>query len=257
MFDTAASPALRVIQLTDTHIYADPAARFDGLDTRSSLARVLAASTDGGDDALFVISGDVSMDGGAAGYAWLAPRLAGIGRRVMLIPGNHDQPSTWPAGVEPGFATTPASVALGSWRLHFISTLVSGHAWGAIDAARLQELALALEREQDSHHAIFMHHPPLAVGSAWLDAMGLRNAAALWTVLARHSHVRVVACGHVHQNFDAYHAGVRVLATPSTCVQFEPRSARYRVDRRAPAYRRLDLLADGRLETEVVRVALN
>jgi Icc protein len=56
----------------------------------------------------------------------------------------------------------------------------------------------------------------------------------------------------VHQNYDALRKGVRLLATPSTCAQFLPNSDDFALDPRPPAYRTLELRADGSLLTEVV-----
>ena len=56
----------RIVQLTDTHIYADAAARFDGVDTRASLRAVLAHLHAGPPYDLLVLSGDLSMDGSRA-----------------------------------------------------------------------------------------------------------------------------------------------------------------------------------------------
>ena len=47
---------------------------------------------------------------------------------------------------------------------------------------------------------------------------------------------------------------MRLLASPSTCVQFAPGSEEFQVDSEAPGYRWLRLLPDGRLETGVSRV---
>ena len=47
---------------------------------------------------------------------------------------------------------------------------------------------------------------------------------------------------------------LRLLASPSTCVQFAPGSEEFQVDRSAPGYRWLRLHADGRLDTGVSRV---
>ncbi|MGH8327024.1 MAG: 3',5'-cyclic-AMP phosphodiesterase, partial [Steroidobacteraceae bacterium] len=44
------------------------------------------------------------------------------------------------------------------------------------------------------------------------------------------------------------------LATPSTCTQFLPRSAEFALDRLPPAYRTLELCADGSIVTDVVWV---
>ena len=47
---------------------------------------------------------------------------------------------------------------------------------------------------------------------------------------------------------------MRLLASPSTCIQFAPGSEDFNVSTEAPGYRWLRLHADGRLETGVERV---
>jgi Icc protein len=49
--------------------------------------------------------------------------------------------------------------------------------------------------------------------------------------------------------------GVRLLGSPSTCVQFAPGSEHFKVGDQAPGYRWLRLHPDGGLETGVSRVA--
>jgi Icc protein len=82
--------------------------------------------------------------------------------------------------------------------------------------------------------------------------VGLENAAEFWRVIDQHSNVRAVLWGHVHQCFDQLRGDVRLLATPSTCAQFMPGSKEFALDTLPPAYRTLQLRADGTLTTEVV-----
>ena len=94
------------------------------------------------------------------------------------------------------------------------------------------------------------------MGSRWIDKVALRNPEDLYAVTDRYPCVRVVVWGHVHQCHDSRRKGVRLLATPSTCAQFLPHSEDFEIDPAPPGYRRLTLRADGSIETEVVRVAL-
>ena len=55
--------------------------------------------------------------------------------------------------------------------------------------------------------------------------------------------------GHVHQALDEMRDGLRVIATPSTCSQFKPLSDDFAVDDAPPAWRTLQLHADGSLTT--------
>ena len=73
-------------------------------------------------------------------------------------------------------------------------------------------------------------------------------------LIDQHRNVRAIVWGHVHQAYDALRKGVRLLATPSTCAQFLPSSDDFAVDPQPPAYRTLELRADGSLLTEVVWV---
>jgi Icc protein len=87
-----------------------------------------------------------------------------------------------------------------------------------------------------------------------MEPIGLRNREALFAVLERFPQARAVLWGHVHQEIDRLHGSLRLLASPSTCIQFEPGSEDFKVDERAPGYRWLRLLPDGGLETGVERV---
>jgi Icc protein len=59
----------------------------------------------------------------------------------------------------------------------------------------------------------------------------------------------------VHQQFDGVrrngHGDLRLMATPSSCVQFLPRADDFALDDRPPGYRQLVLHADGRIDTQV------
>ena len=104
------------------------------------------------------------------------------------------------------------------------------------------------------HCMVCLHHHPVAMDSRWLDRVGLENAEEFFQTLDRHRNVRALVWGHVHQAYEGLRKGVRMLATPSTCAQFLPHAADFMIDRQPPAYRTLELRADGSLTTEVVWV---
>jgi Icc protein len=62
-----------------------------------------------------------------------------------------------------------------------------------------------------------------------------------------------VLWGHIHQHLDLYRGDVRLLATPSTCIQFQAGSDDFAVEPLAPGFRWLDLHSDGTLDTGVER----
>ena len=104
------------------------------------------------------------------------------------------------------------------------------------------------------HVMVFVHHPPVPMGSRWLDSVGLENGEEFLERLHTFERVRVLAFGHVHQDYDEDHDGIRILATPSTCRQFRPGSNKFDVDDKPPAYRRIELNADGTVGAELIWV---
>lgn len=245
----------RYVQLTDTHIYDGADGRFDGMDTRASLAAVLRAALASGPCDALLLTGDLAMDGSAGAYAHLDAVLPAQPPSIA-IPGNHDEPAVLAASAPRLAQTLPCAISAGRWRLLCFDTRIAGQPQGQLGQAQLDWLAAALAEPSAAYVALVMHHPPVAVGSPWLDAMGLVDAAALWTLLARAPQVRLIVCGHVHQTVDCRVGSVRVLATPSTCVQFAPRARHYAVDQRAPAFRSLALADDGTITTAIERVVL-
>jgi Icc protein len=99
-----------------------------------------------------------------------------------------------------------------------------------------------------------MHHQPVKVGSSWIDTMAIENPAPLFEVIDRHEQVRGVLWGHVHQTFEGRRGHIRLMASPSTCVQFAPGMDDFQVDEEPPGFRLLALLPDGEIRSQVLRV---
>lgn len=251
----AVSPPLCVVQLTDSHLYAVAGRTLLGLDTADSLRRVveLAGAQQPRID-LLLASGDLSQDGSPASYQRFAALTAPLAAPARWVAGNHDDPQVL-AQVCAGSDRLQRVTDLGNWRLIVLDSSVPGSVHGWLDEAQLQQLAAALESAGERHLLLCLHHHPLPVGCRWLDPIGLRNAEALFALTDRHANLRAILWGHVHQAFDAERNGVRLLAAPSTCVQFATGSDEFRISDELPGYRWLRLHADGRLETGIERLA--
>ena len=65
--------------------------------------------------------------------------------------------------------------------------------------------------------------------------------------------MKAILWGHIHQQLDAQRSGVNLFATPSTCIQFLPKSNDFAVDTISPGYRWMKLFSDGSIDTGVVR----
>lgn len=243
----------RLVQLSDSHLAARPGARLRGVVTLDTLLAVLGAIRARAPDRL-LLTGDLSHDGSEESYRLLRDALGDLTARSRLIPGNHDAPDIM-ARVLGGATEWPQTDRLGRWRLIRLSTHVPGAEGGRLGRATLEALDEQLAGEPGHPTLVALHHPPLATGSPWLDAIGLADAEALRRCLARHRQIRAVLFGHAHQEIDRLADGVRWLGCPATCVQFLPQSETALSDTRLPGYRWLDLHDDGTLETGVERLS--
>lgn len=251
---TAAEESVLLVQITDSHLFAPAEGKLLGMDTCESLQRVidLVLAEQPRID-LMLATGDLSQDGSVASYLRFRELSARIAAPARWCPGNHDERAAMLEATR-GTRLMEPVLELGGWRVIMLDTLVSGAVFGMLDGQQLELLDDTLRAAPERHHLVCLHHHPVAVGSRWMDSIGLQEPERLFEVLDRYSNVRALLWGHIHQEFDQSRNGVRLLASPSTGVQFTPRSESFQVDTQAPGYRWLRLYGDGRLETGVSRV---
>ena len=91
---------MRLIQLTDCHLFDDPAARLGGVDTHQTLAAVIEhmLSADPAPDVVLA-TGDLTQLGEAGAYGRMRSPLARLPAPVYCLPGHHDHPQTFPAAL--------------------------------------------------------------------------------------------------------------------------------------------------------------
>jgi Icc protein len=245
---------IRLLQFTDTHLFADPDGALKGVATLPSLAACLAHARRRHLPADAVaVTGDLVHDEPPA-YGALELLFDGLDAPVLLVPGNHDSPEEMRQRLSRPPFQVGGRLELGNWTIVMLGTWFADSTGGEgrLGPAALQALDQQLDQDARRHVMIFMHHPPLPMEAAGLDALGLVDAAEFMAVIGRHRNVRGVAWGHAHQSLDIYRGEVRFMCTPSTCMQFKPRVAGFLTDDRPPGYRVLDLHDDGRLGSEVV-----
>ncbi len=247
---------VRLLQITDTHLCAEPGGTLLDMDTDRSLQLVIsqALAERGTPDAL-LCTGDLSDRGARTAYERLEACLAEIDAPSYWLPGNHDDRDEMLAATA-GLQRLPGEVRTGNWQIILLNSQIPGEVGGRLGEAELQRLQQALEegREQGLFALVCLHHQPVAVGSAWIDQQMVADAERFWALLESYPGVRGVLWGHVHQQIDRQRGDIALMASPSTCVQFAPGSERFKADDKPPGYRWLELCADGTIETGVSRV---
>jgi Icc protein len=246
---------LRVLQITDTHLYADPGRALLGVNTLESLRQVLdLVRREAGQFDLVLATGDLVHDASAAGYARFISEISGLGAPVYCLPGNHDERVAMAEHLRGDHIQPERVVDSGNWRIVLLDSTIPEQDGGRLSSAELERLDRAL-RDDPRPTLVCLHHQPVPVGSAWIDTMALANAADFFGVIDAHTQVRGVLWGHVHQDFETRRGAVRLLASPSTCVQFLPGAEHFQVDPQPPGCRLLTLTRDGEIQSEVLRLA--
>ena len=252
--DLASDASVLLVQLTDSHLFANADGKLLGMNTHDSLQRVIERILDEQPQVdLILASGDLSQDGSLQSYQRFRQLHEQIPAPARWFAGNHDELPAMQAACAGSDLLQPVT-DLGNCRIILLDTSIPGAVPGHLSAAQLALLSTALSDAGERHVLVTFHHHPVSIGCRWMEPIGLRNPDALFAVLDGFPQVRALLWGHIHQEFDQLRNGVRLLASPSTCVQFAPGSEEFQVDQEAPGYRWLRLYADGRLETAVSRV---
>jgi 3',5'-cyclic-AMP phosphodiesterase len=244
---------VRLIQFTDPHLYGSETETLRGIATLPALEAALSAAQQSlaWPPDVILVTGDLVQDD-PSGYVHIRRVFGHLGMPVLCIPGNHDDAAVMHRELRVDPFTVGGYADFGGWRIVLLDSSLPGSASGRLSEKTLTQLEDALRSADGRHCLVTLHHHPVAMSSRWLDRVGLENAAEFFNVVDRHDNVRAILWGHVHQAYEGLRKNVRLLATPSTCAQFVPHADEFAVDRRPPAYRTLELQADGSLLTEVV-----
>lgn len=252
---TDPSAPVRLLQITDCHLFTDDAGSMHSVVTRRSMEAVLAAAADDLETAHAVLAtGDLSQDETEESYRQFARLMTPLQRPVLCLPGNHDEIPFMQRHLDQGPFQFCGSVLGGNWVIVLLSSKVPGRTGGALPPGELQRLRETLAAHGHRHALVCLHHQPVPIGSAWLDTIGLENAGEFMELIKDAGNVRGVVWGHVHQAYESIVEGLHLMSTPSTCHQFVGGQDDFETDPSRSGYRVLDLFPDGRIDTRVTWV---
>lgn len=248
---------LRVVQISDSHLFSSTDGRLLGLNTEDSLRLVLAKvkKEQPRIDAILA-TGDIAQEASEAAYTRFQQHLVQFKAPSYWLQGNHDitQPIVKTLA-DPESHLSPCIIKFDAWRIIMLNSSVEYEVPGKFQPSELEFLQQALIESKGFHVMVCLHHHPVPMQCKWLDTQVVRNAEDFWKVIDQFSHIKAIVWGHVHQESDRMRNGVRMLSVPSTCVQFKPLSDDFAIDEeRAPGYRWFDLYANGDITTQVSRV---
>ena len=247
---------LTILQITDMHILRTMGETLVGVDTEYYFHAVLelAFSVHPYFD-LILVTGDLAQSPCQASYQRILNRLDALHVPCVCLPGNHDDFELMQQILNTNSVNCRRQTLLDNWQFICLNSQIVGSAGGRLATSELLLLERCLNEYPNHHALIAVHHHCLPTESAWMDTMTIENNQAFLAIIKQYPQVKVITTGHIHQLMDTMIESVRVLGTPSTCFQFTPKSTKFGMDNSAPGYRVLKLYADGRVESEINRLA--
>lgn len=251
---------VRILQLTDLHVFKDADARLKGIPTRELLedvVRHIRATGERFDHV--VVTGDHTHDELPESYAVVRNILTPWLSCLWQVPGNHDDRTVLRSvfgDLVPGVGQDRITFTfgIGKWLCLGLDTHVPGSVPGRIEADQIEWIRQQIALFGPDRVALFMHHPPVDVGSLWMDPIGLFGKELLHDLFKAESRIQLVCCGHVHHEFAAQIGGARIFTTPATGIQFSPTGSVPTFVAEPPGYRIIELTDDG-FSTTVCRLS--
>ncbi len=216
------SEIVKLLQITDPHLFKDTSKELLGINTHESFSQVLKEiQAESFDYDVVLATGDLVQDSSDEGYLRFIEMVKPLNKSVFWLPGNHDfQPKMVEHLSQPPINASKHLLLGKHWQVILLDSQVSGVPHGELSAYQLD----------------------------WLKTHEFSE------VLAQFNNVKGILYGHIHQEVDGYWQGYQTMATPATCIQFKPDSNHFALDTLQPGWREIELYPDGRIETRVKRI---
>ena len=250
--------SVRIVQLSDMHLYRDQNSLLAGVPTWTTFRAVLdCVRRRHKNFDYLVFTGDLAQDEALETYQMLRDTLGDWIPRCRVIPGNHDDRrnmrAVFPELLPDGEGPLTFHLQCEGWRVIGLDSLVPGETSGHIDTSQLRWLRAQLAKDQGNPVLLFIHHPPIPINVAWLDDLGLDGATEFVELIETSPQIKLICAGHVHQEFTGQLGAAALYTTPSTCVQFAARHEKA-FDTSKAGYRTIVLDKEG-YHTEVHRLS--
>jgi Icc protein len=251
---------IRMIQISDSHLFESCDSRLIGMNTEESFQSVISLIKKENQDnkiSLLVATGDIAQTPSEKTYNRFLDTMQTFGQPCVWLQGNHDLSDIFLA--QQNTIANMNIVKLGSqWLIIMLNSSDDREISGQFSEKELAWLNKQLTKYPDNYIIIAMHHNPIHIQSKWLDNVGLTNATDFWAILDQAPQVKAVIHGHIHQNFESTfkttRSTIKVWACPSTCIQFKPLCDTFTLDNLPPGYRWFDLHTDGQINTGISRL---
>lgn len=248
--------SIRLLQISDTHLFGNADDCLLGLNTHDSCRAVLNHIKQYQNDKnidFVLLTGDLSQDYSAASYVHISEMINFFKCPVYWIPGNHDSPEVMQQTFAKTFLNPAKHIVTDSWHFVLLNSHKPGSPSGYLAEKEFDYLEECFKQCPDHFGAVVLHHHPVFSNSAWLDTSILINHQDFFERLKKFKQVKVIIHGHVHQVMKGQHNHIATIAPPSTSIQFKPHCEKFTLDEVSPGYQIITFSPDGQFSNEVYR----
>lgn len=235
---------IKLCQITDLHLLADPNKTIWDLHVDDTLAQVLAQVKLENPD-LILVTGDCTEEGSPAAYARLTEMMQSFKCPVYAIAGNHDDVNVFKTAL--GLLQV-TEIALAAWQIIFLDSVLPGASYGLIAPEEFDRLDAHIDPHKST--LVAFHHNPVFV-NARIEQYSLKNRAECLARLSKHSNLKIVLFGHIHCAFEQQDQHIMYYGTPATSINFQFKEAKAEDVRVAPGFRIILLEDDGTFSSVV------
>lgn len=214
-----------LIQITDTHILPPGEVLYGNIDTALHLRQTvhkinsMRPLPDG-----VVFTGDLVEQANEVSYRHFIELISSLTMPAWVLPGNHDDPQlmlevfsstgSFPA-IQPSYQYAIEELP---FRILALNSHSKGTEMPEFDQQKLSWLEDQLKLS-DKPVLIAIHHPPMTTGIELIDMGGSKWYQGLKVVLAGHSQVELLICGHCHTDLSGRIGRVPVYMAPANSHQ--------------------------------------
>ncbi len=247
---------LKLAQITDTHLLADPHALLRGCAPLHNLQTLLDRLRSETIDAL-LLTGDLAEAGEPEAYHHLLTLLKPLPCPIYWLAGNHDCLDSAHQILSPHYPgpTDPVrSISLGAWQLILLNSVLPTATWGEgyLTETTLHSLETTLQTHPDRPALIALHHHPLPVGIDWLDQIAVTNGATFLERIEPFSNIKIILFGHIHWAFQQQRGTQAFYGCPASSLQVMPPPPL--PQEQSPGFRLLFLGENGSHQTQIYRL---
>lgn len=244
-------PSFTFAQISDCHLFSQTDGLHYGANVYKNLVAVLQEINTKHSVNAIAFTGDITQDHTEASYQLFTQAVVNSDIKIPFyyLAGNHDEHDL----LDKYLSTPPFSadklINEKHWQIVLLNSK-SDTPKGLVTPSELSTLGVHINKTK--HQLIMMHHHPLDVGY-FMDRHGLENQFQFWQTINKHSSIKAIACGHVHQSMTLYSNGpspIPLFTCPATSIQFDTNKESGASNGQGAGYRIFSLYADGQINAD-------